>query len=113
MDAAGGRITYSRRRVNRFRRSEGEACAYLHDAWRSLNFGEIGPIRWRLKVVQSGIRIDGKITVIGVSARKMLSVGHVEHFPTERQLLFLAPRHVKDLADPHVQGDIARCAKYV
>src|SRR5215475_4912192 len=37
----------------------------------------------------------------------MLSVGDVEYFPAQRQLLLLAPWHREALAEAHVQGHVA------
>src|SRR6266516_3367466 len=41
----------------------------------------------------------------------MLCVGYVEYFPTQRQLLFFAPGHRKNLAEAHVEIYIARRAQ--
>src|SRR5437016_6602991 len=43
----------------------------------------------------------------------MLGISHVEHFPPECQLLFLAPGHGEDLAKPRVQNPIARRTQYI
>src|SRR6266571_7573935 len=111
--AAGSRMPSGGGLKSVLRGLEREPQADLHHAWRSLNLREVRPVRRWLQVVQCGIRIDRKVAVVGVGAGKMLCVGHVEYFPPECQLLFLAPGHREDLAEPHIESHIARRTQYI
>src|SRR6266699_1273611 len=111
--AAGSRMPSGGGLKSVLRGLEREPQADLHHAWRSLNLREVRPVRRRLQAIQGGIRIDRKIAVIGVRPGKMLRIGDVEHFPPECQLLFLAPGHRDDLAEPHVESHIAWRAQYI
>src|SRR6185503_15043017 len=77
---------------------------------RCLSRGELSEVRSRIATTEEGISAQ---TQIGDScAIKPLSVGDIEHFPTELQCVTF-PRQLERLVESHVEGNVSRRTQHV
>src|SRR6185369_9580723 len=79
----------------------------LHDSRISLNAGEVIE-RWA-RTSELRIEAVGDVRV----TCQVLRIRHVEHFPTEREFVFLTPRHLEALEEPGVEREETHASQYV